>query len=145
MNQLDAEPMRATNEDPMEPLFSPDGAWLAYFARGGNTLQKIASSGGAPVTLAELPAPPQGAAWQGATIVFAMNSATASGIFTVSEGGGQPQPLLTVDPVVERVSQPRLLDDRRHVLFTVTPPKVVPGEGTIMSSSPWTRVSARFS
>ena len=98
MNQLDAEPMRATNEDPMEPLFSPDGAWLAYFARGGTTLQKIALSGGAPVTLAELPAPPHGAAWQGATIVFAMNSATASGIFTVSEGGGQPQPLLTVDP-----------------------------------------------
>jgi serine/threonine-protein kinase len=135
LNQLEAEPMRATNEDPMEPLFSPDGAWLAYFARGGHTLQKIALSGGAPVTLAELPAPPQGAAWQGATIVFAMNSATASGIFTVSEGGGQPQPLLTVDPAVERVSQPRLLDDRRHVLFTVTPPKVVPGEGTIVVQS----------
>ena len=52
----DAEPIRGTNEGPMEPLLSPDGAWLAYFARGGRTLRKVAIAGGSPVTLADLPA-----------------------------------------------------------------------------------------
>ena len=33
MNRMKAAPVQGTNEDPMEPLLSPDGAWLAYFAR----------------------------------------------------------------------------------------------------------------
>src|ERR1035441_3260696 len=31
MNELEAQPVRGTNEDPMEPVFSPDGQWLADF------------------------------------------------------------------------------------------------------------------
>jgi hypothetical protein len=35
MDQLEAQPVRGTNEDPMEPVFSPDGQWLAYFTPVG--------------------------------------------------------------------------------------------------------------
>ena len=82
------QPIRGTNESVMEPVFSPDGTWLAYFAGGGRTLKKIPVSGGSPITLAELPAPPNGAIWRNGRIVFGMTSAAASGIYAVPEGGG---------------------------------------------------------
>ena len=135
MDRIEAEPIRGTNEDPMEPVFSPDGAWLAYFAKGGGTLRKIPISGGAPMTLATLPGPPNGATWQDGKIIFAMNTPDASGIFAVPDTGGQTQRLLVVDPAVERFSQPRLLDDGQHVLFTLTSPTAVPAEGAIAVQS----------
>ena len=59
MNALVATPIAGTRVDPMEPVFSPDGKWLAYFVppptgreSGGDwTLKKIGVAGGAPVTL----------------------------------------------------------------------------------------------
>ena len=33
MDQLEAVPIRGTNESPTEPFFSPDGQWVGYFAR----------------------------------------------------------------------------------------------------------------
>ena len=136
MDGLDSEPIRGTNESVMEPVFSPDGTWLAYFAGGGRTLKKISVSGGSPITLAELPAPPNGAIWRNGRIVFGMTSAAASGIYAVPEGGGAISSLVSVDATVERASQPEMLDDGSHVLFTVTPQgPAVPGEGTIVVQS----------
>ena len=74
MNEVGAQPVRGTNEDPMEPVFSHDGQWLAYFtpANGPSAdnracaLKKIAVAGGAPVTLAQLPDAPS--APPGATV-----------------------------------------------------------------------------
>ena len=121
MNRMEAAPVQGTNEDPMEPLLSPDGAWLAYFARGGRTLRKIAIAGGSPMTLADLPAVPDGASWHNEMIVFAMTDGTSSGIFAVPDRGGELTQLVSINPSIERPSQPRLLDDGKHVLFTVTP------------------------
>ncbi len=135
MNQFDSEPILASNADPKEPVFSPDGAWLAYFANGGRILQKVAISGGAPVTLAELPSEPDGAAWQDGALLFAMNAAGASGIFSVPDTGGPLRQIVTADPAVERLSQPRLIGDGRHVLFTVTAPRSIPGEGVIVAQA----------
>jgi hypothetical protein len=79
LDRLDAQPIRGTNEDPSEPVFSPDGTWIAYFAGGGRTLKKIPVSGGSPVT--ELPAPPNGASWRDGQIVFAITAGDSSGIY----------------------------------------------------------------
>ena len=97
MDRLEGEPIQGTSGDPMEPVLSPDGAWLAFFGQGGRMLKKIAVAGGSPITLAELPAPPDGASWHDSTIVFAMTDGTKSGIFTVPERGGTPTQLVSLD------------------------------------------------
>lgn len=30
MDQLEAQPIRGTTEDPLDPVISPDGQWVAY-------------------------------------------------------------------------------------------------------------------
>jgi len=133
MDRTDAQPIRGTNEDPMEPVFSPDGAWVAYFAHGGRTLKKIAVSGGSPITITELPAPPNGASWRNGTIVFGLTAGDSSGIYAAPDGGGPLKRLISVDPAVERASQPEIFEDGRHVLFTMTKPTdSAQGEGTIV-------------
>jgi Tol biopolymer transport system component len=135
MDRLESEPIRGTNEDPMEPMLSPDGAWLAYFAGSGRMLKKIAVAGGSPLTLAELPATPDGASWHDKTIVFAMTHGATSGIFTVPESGGAPTQLVSLDATIERAAQPRLLDDGEHVLFTLLRAGAGGSEGAIVVQS----------
>ena len=113
LDRLDAQPIRGTNEDPSEPVFSPDGTWIAYFAGGGRTLKKVPVSGGSPVTIAELPAPPNGASWRDGQIVFAITAGDSSGIYGVPDGGGALKRLISVDPAVERASQPELYRCRK--------------------------------
>ena len=127
MNALEAQPIRGTNEDPAEPIFSPDGTWIAYFATapsvgaagGGVTLKKVPTGGGPPVTLAKLADLPFGASWRAGMILFGMNVEGAYGIQAVAEGGGTPRMLATVDGRKERAGQPRMLDDGKHLLFVV--------------------------
>ena len=131
MDQLEAQPVRGTNEDPMEPVFSPDGQWLAYFTpvggagtnAGGSAwvLKKIAVAGGAPVTLGTLAAAPYGATWRNGTIAFGMNAGNVAGVQTVPDSGGAPQTIVTVDPKKERVMHPQLLVDGTHLLFVSAP------------------------
>ena len=134
MDRLEGDQIQGTAGDPMEPVLSPDGAWLAFFAQRSRTLKKIAIAGGSPVTLAALPAVPDGASWHDRAIVFAMTDGTKSGIFTVPDRGGPPTQLVSLDATTERASQPRLLDDGKHVLFTVRAP-ASGGEGAIVVQS----------
>jgi Tol biopolymer transport system component len=75
------------------PFFSPDGQWLGFFADG--KLKKVATTGGAPVSLCDA-ALPRGGSWgEGGNIVFAPGVAT--GLWIISENGGAPEPLTTTD------------------------------------------------
>jgi len=134
MDQLDAQPIRGTNEDPTDPVFSPDGQWLAYFAPAGGAgpgayspfvHRKIAVSGGAPVTLGQLPGAPNGATWgmagNSGTIAFGMNSGGVASIQAVPESGGSPQIIVTGDPKKERAIEPQLLADGKNALFVSVP------------------------
>ena len=113
----------AGTEGAVTPFFSPDGRWLAFFV--GPALKKVSFTGGAVVTVAVLPVNAgaqeyRGAAWaDNGTIVFA--SSTGAGLFTVSEQGGEPKPLTTLDPNGHEMNHrwPHFLPGGRAVIFTV--------------------------
>ena len=124
MDQLEAQPVPGTEGDNMEPIFSPDSRWLAYFATTGNsqwTLMKIAVSGGPPQTLATLPIAPSGVTWNNGTIAFAVTTGAVHAVQAIAESGGPLQTIATVDFQKEHINQPRLLDDGKHILFVVHP------------------------
>ena len=143
MNALEAQPIGGTNEDPAEPVFSPDGAWIAYFvpvsagfAGAGALLKKVSTNGGAPTTLAKVAGVPFGTSWGAGMILFGMNYEGAYGIQAVPEAGGMPRTLVSVNDKTERARQPQLLEDRRHIIFSVPPPlamhEIGNGEGPIV-------------
>jgi Tol biopolymer transport system component len=104
MDQLEAAPVRGTNEGAAEPVFSPDGQWIAYYA-----------SGGAPTTLCDAQVP-WGASWYGNRIVFGEGS---RGIFEVPDTGGTPKLLVAADAKQgEYLHGPQILPGGQAVLFT---------------------------
>ena len=101
---------------------SPDGRWFGYI-ENNFTLKKISTSGGAPVTVAELDGPSRGAAWgPNDTIVFG-TGASDTGLQRVASGGGAVTVLTR--PNHERGEadhvQPAWLPDGRSLLFTILP------------------------
>jgi len=133
-DQLEAQPIRGTNEDPIDLVFSPDGEWIAYFIQSGNgtTLRKIAVAGGAAVTLCQVESFPFGVSWRNGLIAFGQNAGKTFGIQAVVDSGGTPRMLASVDQVKERAVQPQLLDDGTHVLFTVMPASTSGDEGQVV-------------
>jgi len=61
LEQLDAAPLAGT-ESALDPFFSPDGEWIAFFADG--KLKKVSVSGGAAITLCDA-ANDRGGTWTG--------------------------------------------------------------------------------
>jgi len=98
------------------PFFSPDGQRIAYFAEG--RLKKIATAGGASITLCEAPSPRGGSWADDDTIVFA--PASLGPLSRVSASGGDPRPMtrLVEGEVTHR--WPQLLDDGKTVVFTAS-------------------------
>jgi len=143
LDQFEAQPIRGTSEDPMEPVFSPDGQWLAYFAlsKSGTAdkpewlVRKVTVTGGTPVTLAQLSAAPYGASWTNGAIVFAINTPDTAAIQSVPESGGAVQTLLAADGKTEQVAQPQLLPDGKHIIFISSPRGDTGGEGEIVVQS----------
>ena len=87
-DQMTVRPLGGT-DGARHPFFSPDGAWVGFFADG--SLKKVALAGGPPVTLCAAGLR-RGATWgPDDTIVFA--SSDASGLMQVSAAGGEPRPL----------------------------------------------------
>ena len=120
MNQLEAQPIKGTQEDPVEPVISPDGQWVAYCVppatgQPAATLKKIPVTGGAPIVLAAVGFP-FGASWHGDTIVIGQGQ---GGIVTVPHGGGTPTNVVKLEGAEELASMPLLVDDGRTAVFTL--------------------------
>jgi Tol biopolymer transport system component len=114
MDQLEAAPIRGAIDTPFEPVFSPDGQWVAYHS--GTQLKKIAVTGGAPTTICDAQAP-WGASWDGDRIVFGEGGA---GIFEVPATGGTPKLLIVADAKKgEFLHGPQVLPGGQAVLFTI--------------------------
>ena len=92
-DRLDPRPLEGT-ADARHPFFSPDGQWIGFF--DGATLKKVSVAGG-PVIIICPSRIPRGASWgDDGTIVFATQD-TATGLFRVSAGGGEPTVLTRPD------------------------------------------------
>jgi serine/threonine protein kinase/Tol biopolymer transport system component len=110
LSDLEATPIPGTL-GAMQPFFSPDGEWVAFFARG--LLQKVAVRGGAPLSICNVSGITMGGSWGlDDTIVFATLDA---GLFKVAAAGGTPQKLSGSD----RSTWPEILPDGKTVLFTL--------------------------
>src|ERR1039458_10380162 len=116
LNAFDARPVPGSN-GARQPFFSPDGKWVAFFARG--FIQKAEVAGGAPIRVVEAPYS-QGGTWnEDNTIIFA--ASLGSGLLRVPAGGGTPESLTNPDSAANGYSHvfPQALPGGRHVLFGV--------------------------
>jgi serine/threonine-protein kinase len=97
-----------------EPVFSPDGQWLAFWSSADKSLKRLPVSGGAAVTICTADAP-WGMSWGESGIVF---GEAANGILRVAPAGGKPELIASVGPD-EVASSPRMLPSGKAVLFSV--------------------------
>jgi eukaryotic-like serine/threonine-protein kinase len=102
------------------PVFSPDGRWIAFYSTEDRTLKKISVAGGAAIPLCQA-GNPFGMSWDGSGILFGQSvlpGATAMGILRVSPNGGKPEQLVAVKDE-EIADDPHILPDGETVLFTL--------------------------
>jgi Tol biopolymer transport system component len=106
-------------EDATLPFWSPDGQSLAFFTR--TELRRVALSGGTAQKICGLPEGfTAGGDWSAdETIVFSAGGFQAR-LFTVPASGGEARPLTNPQGLGDTAHWwPRLLGDRRHLLFQV--------------------------
>ena len=107
----------AGTEGASEPVFSPDGRWLAFYAN--NALYRISIDGGPTEMLARVN-DPRGLSWDANEVITYSPEATG-GVFQLDPNHpGTPKSITTVTPPKERTHRwPQALPGNRAVLFTV--------------------------
>jgi serine/threonine-protein kinase len=116
MGDVEARPIPGTNQDVNTPFFSPDGQWIGFYAVPEGRLKKIAITGGASVTIADL-ANPFGANWEADDRILVGQG--SRGIVRVSANGGLLETIVKLE-AGETADGPQMLPDGEHVLVTVT-------------------------
>jgi len=98
------------------PFWSPDGRWLAFFARG--KLKKIRADGGLVQVLCDAPWGRGGAWSRDDVIVFAPEPRSA--LYRVPAGGGVPTPVtsLAKSPNERSHRFPHFFGDGRHFVYS---------------------------
>jgi len=116
VDRLEATALTGT-ENAQYPFFSPDGQWIAFFADG--KLKKISVTGGAAVTLCDVPNGRGGSWAEDGTIVFQPNiTGIGRGLSRVSAAGGPFQTLTTLLEGEANQRWPQMLPGGRAVLYT---------------------------
>ena len=116
LNQLAGTPLRGG--EGAGPFVSPNGNWIGSIATQ-TTLQRVSILGGPPQTLTESPAGILGASWgTNDQIIFGTRD---SGLFRVSGGGGDPEPLTALDAEQGETSHtwPFIIPGRDAVVFVI--------------------------
>jgi hypothetical protein len=125
LDALEAKPLTATALLPF-PFWSPDSRFIGYQVDG--KLKKIDIAGGPPVTLCDVATQTfRGGAWSttatangdqngAGTILFGSSN---GGLMRVSDQGGQPTPLTTLDAERQEIGHelPSFLPDGRNFLY----------------------------
>ena len=112
VDQLQAVQVPGT-EEARGPFFSADGQSIGFWAP--NRLKKVSVSGGAPVTLADVPTNPRGASWGADDMIL---YGQPDGIMQVSGASGTPEVVIPVEEG-ESFYGPQMLPGGEWVLFTV--------------------------
>jgi serine/threonine-protein kinase len=95
-------------------FFSPDGAWVGFWA--GGRLKKTALDGGSPVVLCEA-ADLQGASWaEDDTIIAALGDRK---LWRIPASGGTPTMILDASADGRSLSAPQVLKGHDAILFTL--------------------------
>jgi serine/threonine-protein kinase len=97
-----------------DPVFSPDGKWIAFYARGEQAIKRISVAGGAAITICKAGLL-FGMEWAADAIYFGQSQ---KGVMRVSAEGGAPEEVVHANPG-EQVHGPHLLPGGRHMLLTV--------------------------
>ena len=120
LDGLEATPLSSSvSSDARGPFISPGGNWVGFFADGG--LHRVSIHGGPSVMIAETVAGPRGATWgRDDTIIFGTGS--ASGLWRVPVGGGEPEELATPSGDGANHIWPEILPGGNAVLLTKTLP-----------------------
>ena len=81
----------------VSPFFSPDGDWVAYFAKGA--LRKVPTAGGVPAVVCELANVDRPSAYWGrdGEITFSRGVNSSDGLMRVSANGGVPERITSPD------------------------------------------------
>jgi serine/threonine-protein kinase len=112
IDRFEARPLPGT-EGADTPAFSPDGAWIAFFA--GGKVKKVALAGGTAITLAEIDEG-FGLAWESdASIMF--NPGRVTGIWRVPAVGGKPQEITNLQGGQNRHRDPEALPGGKAILY----------------------------
>jgi eukaryotic-like serine/threonine-protein kinase len=108
--------MIAGTEGAQTPIWSPDGAWIAFFADA--KLKKVAVNGGQPQTIASVPGF-QDASWGSAGVII-FRPGNRQPLFRISASGGEPASLTRLNATLGENSHrgPTFLPDGRRFLFT---------------------------
>jgi serine/threonine-protein kinase len=116
MSELDVKAMPGTERYPgiREPVFSPDGASIAFYALADQTLKRATVMGDTVTTICQADIP-TGIAWGPDGILFGQGR---KGIMRVSADGGTPEVVVRVKDG-EVAQAPQMLPDGQHVLFTL--------------------------
>jgi serine/threonine-protein kinase len=120
-NELNARPIpgtvfarpAGTGQSLTNPFFSPDGQWIGFWSSADATLKKVATTGGAPVTICAA-SNVNGASWSDDLIVFGQEN---RGIVAVSANGGTPQ-VIAATTAGELADGPQILPGG-YVMFSI--------------------------
>ncbi len=102
-----------TEAFPMEPFFSPDGKWIAYYSPTDFKLKKISVNGGSPVALCDVQMLLVASWAADNTIAYGQ---LAGDIMQVSADGGTPK--LLVKAKSGLLAAPQILPGGKAVLYT---------------------------
>ncbi len=116
-DQLEARPIPGT-EGAFQPLFSPDGQWVAF--EQGSKEKKVRLDGSAPITIAE-GAGANGADWSSADELIVGATGPAYGLSKVSTAGGELAQFTHPDSSQGERQHvwPIATPDGKHVVFTI--------------------------
>jgi hypothetical protein len=117
LDSFELPPVPGT-EDAENPFFSPDGRWIAYFAKG--QLFKVDLEGGAPVALADAPSTTVGGTWaEDGTIVF--TPTWNGGLYRINASGGAAELIIRPEAAKKDYAYvwPYFLPGGKELLFTV--------------------------
>jgi eukaryotic-like serine/threonine-protein kinase len=116
LDSLTLQPLAGT-EGAINPFWSPDGRFIAFFA--GGKLKKISLSGGTPVAICDAAPNANSGTWSTGDVILFTSGETDKGILRVNAAGGEPADVMRRDPAQHEIFRfwPWFLPDGRHFLY----------------------------